>query len=127
MFEAPVITRRLVALGGATNTHWSPTRWTSAPTASGGTCEHTSHRSRDAVVSGRDLGPRVVTPRSWRTPHQLHRLRTVAPDIALLTETRLPVAAGVGRLAVRMARENPTWGYRRIHCDNEDVAFRGPV
>ena len=29
--------------------------------------------------------------RSWRTPHQLHRLQSVAPDVAVLTEARLPV------------------------------------
>lgn len=28
---------------------------------------------------------------------------------------RPPIAAGIRRLAARMARENPTWGYRRIH------------
>jgi putative transposase len=39
--------------------------------------------------------------RHWRRPHQ--------------PAGRPPIAKGVRRLAVRMARENPTWAYRRVH------------
>jgi transposase InsO family protein len=37
---------------------------------------------------------------------------------------RPPVRAEIRRLAIRMARENPTWGYRRIHGELHRLGYR---
>ena len=37
---------------------------------------------------------------------------------------RPPVAAEIRRLAVRMAKENPTWGYRRVHGELRRLGHR---
>jgi transposase len=37
---------------------------------------------------------------------------------------RPPVAAEIRRLAVRMATENPTWGYRRVHGELRRLGHR---
>ena len=66
---------------------------------------------------------------SRRLPVDLRRLRLVSPRTLLRWHAQLvarrwtyprppgrpPVAQPVRALVVRMARENPRWGYRRIH------------
>ena len=37
---------------------------------------------------------------------------------------RPPVHADIRRLAVRMAKENPTWGYRRVHGELSRLGYR---
>ena len=43
---------------------------------------------------------------------------------ATATRGRPPVAAGIRRLARRMATENPTWGYRRVHGELHRLGHR---
>jgi putative transposase len=72
----------------------------------------------------------VLSALSKLLPTQLRRLRLVSPRTLLRWHARLvarrwtypqqplgrpPVAPSIPALVLRMARENPTWGYRRIH------------
>jgi transposase InsO family protein len=72
----------------------------------------------------------VLSALSKLLPTQLRRLRLVSPRTLLRWHARLvarratspqrpsghpPIAPSIRALVLRMARENPTWGYRRIH------------
>ena len=72
----------------------------------------------------------ILSARSKLLPTQLRQLRLISPRTLLRWHTQLvarrwtyprrhpgrpPVAQPVRALVLRIARENPRWGYRRVH------------
>src|SRR6266540_2626957 len=55
---------------------------------------------------------RDLVRRRWTYPHQ---------------RGRPPVAAELRGLVLRLARENPTWGYRRIHGELCRLGYKGRI
>ncbi len=71
-----------------------------------------SSLSRLLSKAGRRRACLLVSPRTvlrWHTDlvkrHWTYRYRRIG---------RPPIAAGIGALVLEMARDNPTWGYRRV-------------
>jgi putative transposase len=64
----------------------------------------------------------VVTPETVLRWHR--RLVTRRWSAPARRPGRPPVPAGVGALALRLARENPTWGYRRVHGEPAGLGYR---
>jgi putative transposase len=60
-----------------------------------------------------------ATVRRWHRDALARRWTYPRPDPG-----RPPVAASVAELIVRLARENPTWGYRRVHGDLAQLGVR---
>jgi transposase len=53
---------------------------------------------------------RRLVARSWTCPHK--------------RPGRPPTAPAIGRLVLRLAEENPTWGYRRIHGEMAGLGYQ---
>ena len=68
------------------------------------------------LLPRRVRGSRIVSPATLLRWHrELVRRRWTYPRIDRSAGGRRPTAAAIRALVVRLARENPTWGHRRIH------------
>jgi len=68
----------------------------------------------DPVAAGRWRTARLMV--SYRTPEPAMALAAKKYDTSKRRKSgRPPTAASIARLVIRLAKENPLWGYRRIH------------
>jgi len=66
---------------------------------------------------------RIVTPATLLRWHRMLVARRWSYLTARPPVGRPPTAAAIGRLACRLARENPTWGYRRVHGELSRLGY----
>ena len=73
----------------------------------------------------RCCGSRIVTPETLLRWHRqlVARHWTYPPKGRQLAVVRVPLHV-IGELVIRFARENPTWGHRRIHGELVGLGYR---